>query len=92
MPPKAVDALEPLHPEPALSRPWAAPTESVAHSHPGGASTIPVGGGHAPESGRCPGSAPPGTGAFAAMGSWHYLKDLSPVEAVGERGLRASRC
>jgi len=34
----------------------------------GGASTIPVGGGHAPESGGCHGSVSTGTDAFAAMG------------------------
>jgi hypothetical protein len=33
MPPKAVNALDALRPEPSLSRPWAAPTESVARPH-----------------------------------------------------------
>jgi len=35
MAPRAVDAKEPLHPEQALSRPWAAPTESVVYFHGG---------------------------------------------------------
>jgi hypothetical protein len=68
MPPKAVDAAEALHPEPALSRPWAAPTKAWSTPGAGGAPTAPVGGGHAPESGRCCGGDSPGTGAFAAMG------------------------
>ncbi len=39
MPPKAVDAVEALHPEPSLSRPWAAPTTAPSMPIAGGAST-----------------------------------------------------
>jgi hypothetical protein len=46
---------------PLLQKAWTIPTAN-------GASTVPVGGGPAPESGRRPGSASTGTIAFAAMG------------------------
>jgi hypothetical protein len=92
MPPKAVDAAEALRPEPTLSRPWAAPTKARPASTGGRASTAPVGGGHAPESGGCCGSASTGTDAFAAMGRSYNSVARSHTRSRIHRPCRRGPC